>query len=492
MKKNKALIFIVSYNAENHIDKVLQRVADCSPELSNHEFEVLIIDDASKDNTVAVAEEFRKKNLLNLTIFRNPVNQGYGGNQKIGYQYAIKFGFDSVVLLHGDNQYPPESIKDVLDKIANEGADVVLGSRMLDKKSARKGGMPFYKFIGNQIITSLQNRMLHTDLSEFHTGFKGYSTEFLKRIPFSYNSNDFDFDTDIIIQSVLSEAKIAEIGIPTHYGDEICNVDGKKYALQVIRNTFLAKVQKYSIYYHPKFDFTPTERYESKVEFDSSHRFAIDNTNIMANVLDIGGSSGYVAEALKKEKNCRVFGLDQYASSKAEEIYESFMKFDLDRDDLSSAIKMNENTDTILMLDVIEHLDHPEKFITDLRNITAESNPKIVLTTGNIGFIIIRLSLLLGNFSYGKRGILDFTHKRLFTFYSLKRLLKTHGYTIEKVEGIPIPFEFIIKNQRLAKLCARLNRIGISISKSMFSFQIGVVARPLPTLDMLLEHASKK
>jgi glycosyltransferase involved in cell wall biosynthesis len=494
MEAHKILIFIVAYNAEKHIDKVLERISKSLPDIQNSEFakidyEILIIDDASKDNTVKVAESYKESHNLNLTILKNPVNQGYGGNQKIGYQYAVKFGFDSVVLLHGDNQYPPESIKDIISELITAPADIVLGSRMLDKKSALKGKMPLYKFIGNIVLTKTQNYLLGTNLAEFHTGFKGYRTSFLKNIPFSYNSNDFDFDTDIIIQAALSGARIAEIAIPTHYGEEVCNVNGIKYAIQVVRNSFLAKVQKYSIYYHPKFDFEPEVRYESKTSFDSSHTFAINNVNMHANVLDIGGASGFVAEALKNDKKCKVYGLDKYPTKTTSENYNKFIEFDLDNDNISDAIDLDENIDTILLLDVIEHLINPESFLINLRNCIAKSNPKIVVTTGNIGFIIIRLSLLLGNFTYGKRGILDFTHKRLFTFYSLKRLLKLHGYSIEKVEGVPVPFEFIFKNKKVGGFFSKVNRILIKISKSLFSFQIAMVVKPLPTLDILLERA---
>lgn len=470
---HKTLIFIVSYNAEKHIESLLKRIKTVSPELSKiYDYEILLIDDASKDNTVLVASEYKNNNQVNLTIFKNPINQGYGGNQKIGYQYAIKYGFDSVILLHGDAQYPPEMIKPMIDRLVESNADLVLGSRMLNKKDALKGGMPVYKFLGNIIVTKIQNLLLDTKLSEFHTGFKAYRVSTLKTLPFSFNSNDFDFDTDIIIQHIVSKAKISEVAIPTHYGDEECNVNGYKYAWQVIRNSFLAKVQKYAIYYHPKFDFAPEERYESKVNFDSSHKFAIENIAVKSDVLEICGSSSYVADELKKNKHCNVTSIQI--------------------NDNSELPQISGNINTILFLDVLENMSTPENLLIQIRERFSGKNVKVVVTVSNVGFILMRLSLLLGNFSYGKRGILDSTHKRLFTFYSLKRLFKMHGYNIEKIEGIPIPFELIFKNKNFAKICLKINRLFMKISQSLFSFEIAMVVRPLPTLDILVDNAKNQ
>ncbi|MCK4565633.1 MAG: glycosyltransferase family 2 protein, partial [Verrucomicrobia bacterium] len=193
---NKVLIFIVAYNAEHHIEQVIQRIP--SKIFDVYDYEILIIDDSSKDNTFDVARRFQEQNkALNIKVLFNPVNQGYGGNQKLGYQYAVNNGFDAVVLLHGDGQYAPELIEDIFSPILRGEADAVFGSRMMTKGAARKGGMPLYKFIGNKILTFLENRLLGANLSEFHSGYRAYSVEALRRIPFQHNSPDFHFDTEI-------------------------------------------------------------------------------------------------------------------------------------------------------------------------------------------------------------------------------------------------------------------------------------------------------
>ena len=134
--------------------------------------------------------------------------------------------------------------RDLLAPLCADEADAVFGSRMIDKQAARAGGMPLYKWIGNQILTTFQNRMLGTSSSEFHSGYRLYSTAALAQIPFEQNTNDFHFDTEIIIQLVLEKLRIAELPIPTYYGDEICHVNGLKYAWDVFKTMLRARFHR--------------------------------------------------------------------------------------------------------------------------------------------------------------------------------------------------------------------------------------------------------
>src|SRR5262249_19130770 len=152
--------------------------------------------------TSQVAREYLSHSHKPVRLLRNAINQGYGGNQKIGYTYAIEHDYDAVVMVHGDGQYPPELLPQMIAPILNGEADAVFGSGMSNKRDELKGGMPYYKFVGNIVLTKIQNLMLGSRLSEFHSGYRAYSVAALKRIPFQDNSNVFHFDTDIIIQFV--------------------------------------------------------------------------------------------------------------------------------------------------------------------------------------------------------------------------------------------------------------------------------------------------
>ena len=156
----RLLIFVVAYNAETTIEKVLSRIP---ASLHQPNVEVLIIDDSSTDDTFLSGLRYQQAHsALKITVLRTPENQGYGGNQKLGYRYAIENSFDLVALIHGDGQYAPEKLPSLLAPLIANEADAVFGSRMIDKEAARAGGMPLYKWLGNQILTSYQNIMLGT------------------------------------------------------------------------------------------------------------------------------------------------------------------------------------------------------------------------------------------------------------------------------------------------------------------------------------------
>ena len=198
--QKRILIFIVAYNAEKTISDVLHRIP---ASLRNKNVEVLVIDDFSRDETFSKGLAYQNpEEDFRITVLRTPENQGYGGNQKLGYHYAIDHGFDIVALVHGDGQYAPEKLPDLLGPFFKDEADAVFGSRMINRQDALKGGMPLYKWLGNQVLTRFQNALLGTHFSEFHSGYRLYSTDALRQIPFERNSNDFHFDTEIIIQLV--------------------------------------------------------------------------------------------------------------------------------------------------------------------------------------------------------------------------------------------------------------------------------------------------
>ena len=222
---------MVAYNAVATLAGVLDRVpADFRPRIT----QIFVCDDASEDATYLVGLGYKQAFPdLPLTIIRNPRNLGYGGNQKVGYKLAIENKLDIVVLLHGDGQYAPECLEQMVEPLARGDCDAVLGSRMLVKGAARGGGMPLYKFVGNKVLTRFQNAVLKTSLSEFHSGYRAYSVAALAAIAFERNSDDFNFDTQIIIQLLDARMRIREIPIPTYYGDEISYVNGLRYAKDV-------------------------------------------------------------------------------------------------------------------------------------------------------------------------------------------------------------------------------------------------------------------
>jgi len=478
--RKRLLIFVVAYNAQTTIAQVLSRIPRS---LRTDNVEVLIIDDSSQDDTFGNGLRYQQGNsAFKITVLRTPENQGYGGNQKLGYRYAIDNGFDIVALVHGDGQYAPEKLPELLAPLVRGEADAVFGSRMIDKRAAREGGMPFYKWIGNQILTGFQNRMLRTALSEFHSGYRLYSTAALAQIPFEKNTNDFHFDTEVIVQMVMKKLRIAELAIPTYYGDEICHVNGLKYAWDIFKTMVKARFHEMNLLFDRKFDvLPPEENYDLKLGYASSHTAAIEAARAGNRVLDVGCGQGYVAREMVA-KGCHVTGMDQYAPD-ASATGIDFIRWNLDRPEFPVNVS---GFDQIMMLDIIEHLKEPEKFMDELRFAAICKRPEVIITTANIGFFVTRLMLFFGQFNYGRKGILDATHTRLFTFRSLKALLEQSGYNVLEVRGIPAPFPKAIGNNFVSRLFLRLNQAFIRISKGLFSYQIFVRAVAKPTVQNLL------
>ncbi len=228
-------VLVVAYEASATLESVLNRIPD---EFRTRLHTILVCDDASTDDTFQVG--MRVKQLrpdLPLEVIRRPVNLGYGGNQKAGYRWMIDHGIDVVVLLHGDGQYAPEFLPDMVEPIVEGRADVVFGSRMLERGAALRGGMPKYKYVGNKILTFLQNRIAGVRLSEWHSGYRAYSVDSLARVGFELNADYYDFDTQIILQMISSNQRIVEIPIPTFYGDELSRVNGIRYGWRILKHT---------------------------------------------------------------------------------------------------------------------------------------------------------------------------------------------------------------------------------------------------------------
>jgi len=489
MLKTKVLIFIVSYNAERTIRDVLDRIPSSLLNDEQFDFEVLIIDDCSIDSTFeTIFQHSQVSRKFPITMLKNPNNLGYGGNQKLGYRYAIDEGFDIVALLHGDGQYAPEELPNLLIPLIMKNADAVFGSRMLVRKAARNGGMPLYKYYGNKILSFLQNRIVGTNLSEYHSGYRLYSCAALNKIPFEQNSNGFDFDTEIIIQFHRAGLHIVELPIPTFYGDEICHVQGIPYAWKVLFASIKSRLQDFGLFFDPKFEVsTSTTPYLPKFSFKSSHSFALASVSPGDRLLFLGcGPVSSVTPFVNK--NCILTLVDHNITPEHRILARTSFEVDLNECDFQPFFR--EPVDNVLLLDVIEHLKDPESFLLKVREYMDPGRSRLIISSPNIGFVFTRLSLLFGQFNYGPRGILDLTHTRLFTFNSLLRTLKQQGFSIISVQGVPAPFPLSLGlGSKLANILIKANCLAINLSHNLFSYQSFIIATANPTVTHLLKKS---
>lgn len=243
-EKQRVVVVMPAYNAEKTLEKTYK---DMPLELID---EVILVDDASSDNTVESAKK------LNLKVVVHEQNLGYGGNQKTCYKEALKEGADIIIMLHPDYQYDPKIIPDILEAFKDKEIKVVFASRMLG--NPLKGGMPLYKYISNKFLTFVENLALGTNYSEFHTGYRAYRREVLESIPFEVNSNGFVFDNEIIVQMHMKKFKIKEIPVKTKYGVDSSSVSFTSsifYGLGVLKTIAKYLLHKSKIRKSKKFDF---------------------------------------------------------------------------------------------------------------------------------------------------------------------------------------------------------------------------------------------
>ncbi|HET6835579.1 MAG TPA: bifunctional glycosyltransferase/class I SAM-dependent methyltransferase [Acidimicrobiales bacterium] len=474
MGKPRIGILVVAYNAAGTLARVLDRIpAGFRPRISG----ILVSDDHSADSTYLVGLGYQQIDpALPLEVVRNQHNLGYGGNQKVGYRWAIERDFDIIVMLHGDGQYAPEKLPEVVAPLERGEADAAFGSRMLEKGAARRGGMPLYKLIGNRVLTALENRMVGTDLSEWHSGYRAYSVAALRELPFERNDDDFNFDTQIIIQLAEAGKRIVEVPIPTFYGDEICYVNGLRYAGLIARDVLRYRAHKLGLGMG-ELAFA-SQPYEEKHAPDSSHGRILQwlARRPTGRVLDLGCGGGYLAGELRSAGH-HVVGVDAVVTDGAKDRVDVFVQADLD---LGLPPQVTGPFDIVIAADVLEHVRRPEVVLDELHRVVDPSGI-VVASVPNFAHWYPRLRMLTGRFDYDRRGILDRTHVRFFTRRSFERLLDDHGWRVVRRASTGLPFEVTARGRpdrgatgdsgSTGRIVQRIDSAAVRVRPTLFGYQ---------------------
>lgn len=427
-------ILVVAYNAEQHLSKTLDRIPE---EFFDRVTEVFVCDDASQDDTYGVGLAYKERSGHRpIKVVKHPVNLGYGGNQKYGYRWAMDEGLDIVVMLHADGQYAPECLPEMVAPIAAGEAEAVFGSRMMRSGAAIEGGMPRYKYVGNRVLSTWQNAMAGIQLTEWHSGYRAYSVDALRALPFHANSDGFDFDTEIIVQLIESGARIAEIPIPTYYGDEICHVNGLEYAWDVSK--LVGRYRLHKMGFGSGVLAFSSEPYELKPAPNSSHGRLL---NWMANrepskVLDLGCADGSLGQRIRVLGH-HVTGVDVDRFDGVDTRLDGFIQADLEHGIPES---VGSGYDVVLCADVIEHVRDPRQLLHDAGQLVSAGG-SVIASVPNFGHWYPRTRTALGLFDYDRRGILDATHIRFFTRRSFEHLIEDAGLVVVRRDATGLPFD---------------------------------------------------
>ncbi len=460
-------VVVVAFNAASTLAAVLDRIPTS---FRARVSEVLVCDDASSDSTYSVGKDYQTHTNLPLTVIRRPRNLGYGGNQKAAYRWCIDHGLDIVVLLHGDGQYAPEIIEDLIDPFESTGCDAVFGSRMMEPGSARFGGMPLYKYVGNRILSRFSNAATGLALTEWHSGYRAYRVEALRDIPFESNSDGFDFDTEIILQLHEAGKSIVEVPIPTYYGDEICYVNGVGYARDVVTDVLRYRVHKMG-FGSGEMAFAQ-QGYDLKMGTTSSHRklLAWLGEGKPKRVLDLGCSDGRFGELLRLEGHT-VIGVDTEKLDGVGDRLDGFVEADLNR---GLPAEVGGDFDVVVAADVFEHLIDPAALMVQLREVLAPRGV-IMASIPNVAHWYPRVRVATGHFDYERRGIFDAGHLRFFTRASFERMATSSGMRVRRCSSTGLPLEVAERGgpapSGLIGVLSGADRMGLSLAPALFTYQ---------------------
>lgn len=475
----KVGVLVVAYNAETTLVDVLDRI---HPEMRRELCEVLVQDDHSTDATFAVATDYLQGGTdLPLTVLRHPHNLGYGGNQKAGYTYAIEHGWDVVVMLHGDGQYAPEVMEHLVAPITSGHADAVFGSRMMTKGSAREGGMPMYKYLGNRVLTTAQNALTGLRLSEWHSGYRAYRVSALAELPFVGNSDGFDFDTEIILQMHAAQKRIVEVPIPTYYGDEICRVNGIAYARDIMVHTVRHRLGRTG--FGTGDVGKVVEPYAYKPSAHSSHGRVLQmmQGRPPAKVLDVGCGPGWLAEALTAQGHT-VTGVDLAEAPGVQDRMARFVRADLEH---GLPDEVGDGYDVIVAADVVEHVSDSRRLVADMTG-RLRRRGTVICSVPNISHWYPRGRIALGRFDYDQRGILDATHLRFFTRRSFLRMIRQAGLEPISQQHTGMPFDAlkVDTSRPLGRAAAVVDRGLVRAWPTLFAYQFVYELDVVPALDV--------
>ncbi len=465
-------VFVLAYNAEKLIASTLSRIPECVW----REVEVVyVVDDCSTDDTTRAVTQYPETH-GKLEIIRNRVNRRYGGNQKFGYQYAIDRGLDAVVMLHGDGQYEPELLPNLFRILVEEHADVVIGSRMMTHLGALRGGMPKYKIVANVGLTAAENLIAGMHLSEFHSGYRGYSTRFLRRIPLWRCSDEWHFDSQILFLAKQAKAKLVEIPIPTHYGDEVCHVNGIAYGLNCLWSVFLYRLHRMGVVHLARYDLMP-ERTIDRRKFNdpySSHTLIFNRLKNMPlegkRVLDVGFGCAAIASRLAPA-GAVVDGIEisEEACEENGAIFRRVYRKDLNKPD---EIGLEGEYDIILLADTIQYLVSPTDVLSFLKKHLVKGGILIISVPNFVNFTT-RLAILFGHMPMGSRGILDAQALHYWSNAEFRILLKRTSWLVRDhaVSGLPVFLIFPFLSRPLFRPLLWTGRALTKLFKGLFGYQ---------------------
>lgn len=409
------------------------------------------------------------------TLVENVHHPGPGGDQKLAFTYATLAGFDVVAVLRRGGDDEDALLARLLEPITAGAADAVFGT--IRNPS-----------VLDALLTWLQNRILGERRADWHGSYRVYSVAMLSQLRFDLNADGAVFDTQMALQLASAGARLVEVPVASDDRHLLRPAARFTFALRVLLTTLGYAAHRSALLFRERYDsvLPGNLHYDLKLDYASSHSYALAAVPAGASVLDIGSGIGAFARELRR-KGCRVSVVDRFRPEGLDPDVDVIVQ------DLDAPLRF-ETTGYryLLLLDVLEHLKDPEVFLDRLATRFDDAPRTVILTVPNVAFVVQRLMLLVGQFNYGKVGILDRTHRRLFTESTLLRLLKERGCRVTRICGTPAPFPKVLGLGFWGRGALAVNRLLIRLSRGLFAYQIYVEAETTPSLAFVLRRALER
>jgi methionine biosynthesis protein MetW len=459
----------------------LQRVLDRIPQPVGEWFEeIVIMQERSASRERPVPRDLLGERSVELQVHRLPRDSGYGGARKAAFEYALLKRFDHVVMMRGDGLHPPEALPELIRAIFFGDAQMVFANRQMRLPRSPGWWKLIPNLVAHTLATGFQNRLLGLRLRDYHSGYRLYSMQAIERIPFQLNSDDHRFDMQMVIQCRVLGASLAEVPVGPIWREYPTNRVGLAEVLRACRCAIDYRLHQLHVFRLGQYFVDEGVRYTFKRSKTGSHMQIVDAIEPGSRVLDLGCSQGLLARPLR-EKKVGVTGVDlappEGLAAELEEYYQHDLEQPLD-------LPIGREFDYVVVSDVIEHLRNRTQLLRGARRYLKEGG-RLIISTPNIALWFYRLSLVVGRFEYGPRGVLDETHVHLFTRATFRREIEKAGFFVLQERVTALPFEIVFESTGRSRLVRGLGNFYHALARlwpTMFAYQ-HIIEAEITTLD---------
>jgi len=461
--------------------EALQRILDRIPQpVSEWLAEIVIMQERSASRQRPVPRDLPGSWPANLQVHRLPRDSGFGGARKAAFEYALLKRFDHVIMMRSDGLHPPEALPALIHPILLDPVQMVFAYRLLRLHRAPGSWKLIPNSIAHTLATGFQNRLLGLRLRDYHSGYRLYAMQAIARIPFQLDADDCRFDMQIVIQCRVLGVPIAEVPVGPVWREYPTNSAGLTEVLRACRCAVDYRLHQLHAFRLGQYFVDEDVRYTLKCSATGSHMQIVGAIAPGSSVLDLGCSQGLLARPLR-EKDVRVTGVDIAPPERLAAELEAYYQRDLER---PLELPVAREFDYVVVSDVIEHLRNRTQLLREARRFLKEGG-RLIISTPNVALWFYRLSLFVGRFEYGPRGVLDETHLHLFTRATFRREVEKAGFFVLKERVTALPFEIVFESTGRSRLIRSLSRIYHALARlwpAMFAYQ-HIIEAEITTLD---------